>query len=230
MTTYLARSTPSVVQPEPYPDWRQLGRSVPWQPLPRGFERVRDWRVRIGFHEAGHALILAAIGQPIDRVTIMTAAGLRRTGVGGRVRFVRKDHAPVSDLAFERAARADRKFVVAIAAGHVGGVMSEMILEGIMLFGAVAEIAGPDLDNALTFLRPLGVANGAGLHFAERYARAALTHHWPAVCRLAEGLLEHRVLPGHAVLELIGELPALPGVAPVPEPAQDTAPLEAEGV
>lgn len=209
---YLARLDPASVAAEAFPPWRSLGRGASWQSLPPDFEARSTW-ARIAFHEAGHALLFAAIGMAIRELALVPEPVAKETGIAGVVHFARRESAPVGDDEFGVALRQVPRFAVGIAAGHLAGVMAEVILEGVMLHGAVAEYSSPtDMSNAVKFLAPLCLSNAGGMWFAQRYARSVLTHHWATVARVAEALLEHRTLRENALHALIGTPPKLRGL------------------
>lgn len=210
---YLARTDPGRVVPSPFPPpWSWETGEFEWQTLPASF--YSSCRVRNAYHEASHAFLLAAVGMPIGeaRVFDKPTAIDERGNLLGVVRFGERPANRNRESLPDEVACLVPHFALALAAQFLAGTVAEAILTGTALHGVVLNFTS-DTRSAMGFVSLLGIPPLAGLGYAQQFAQAALTHHWPIVARIAEELLKAGSLPGDRVLELIGELPKLPGVA-----------------
>ncbi|OYD54328.1 hypothetical protein CGK74_09090 [Thauera propionica] len=183
------------MNPEPQP--RDLGRVYPLGTHPK-LPRTRE---TVAIHEAGHAAIALALGLPCHSIRI---EGTGRETVGGFAMSPAADLDTIGTPAIHHPPDTDRAAGLVAMLAHArkmppqqaaldlatmaaAGRQAEILAAGLPWPGALWS-EDRDGQDARAYL---AVAfNPPPIGFAQRRARALLTHHWPRVQQIAAELIE----------------------------------------
>ncbi|MDX9718944.1 MAG: hypothetical protein RBT67_16375 [Thauera sp.] len=181
--------------PEPLP--RDVSRVYPLGTHPK-LPRTRE---TVAIHEAGHAVIALALGLPCHAIRI---EGTERETVGGFAMSPAADLATIGAPEIHHPPETDRTAGLVAMLAHVKQVSTQQAaldLGTMAAAGRQAEILAAglpwpgalwseDRDGHDTRAYLATAFNPPPIGFAQRRARALLTHHWPRVQQIAAELTE----------------------------------------
>ncbi len=143
---------------------------------------TRDRKKSIAIHEAGHAVVAASLGVPIDYATIVPDEAINTVG----------------HVAFARDMSDDDYLAV-----HSAGLIADAMENGATSRAGFA-LAKGDIERCAEFASALD-RGAARLRGAQSRAGEILREKWAAVTALADRLLDQKTIDGAEVARIVGK-------------------------